>query len=101
MSDPRLSIEQQRIIDEHVQALADILGEVYGDAGEVEVLVGLAVSASIEHDIDRSAFFDLVHRVYSHVSDFRDRLDRFEAELGEVSETEDERTEPVGRELLS
>lgn len=80
MNGPRPTIEQQRIIDEQVQALADVLGEIYGDASEVEVLISLAVSASIEHDIDRSAFFDSVHRVYSHVSDFRERLDMFERE---------------------
>lgn len=96
-----LTEEQQKRIDTHIRALATTLDEIYGDASEVEVLVGLAVSASLEHDIDRSVFFDLVHRVHRHVSDFRDRLDSFEAELDEVSETEEERTEPVGRELLS
>jgi hypothetical protein len=96
-----LSSEDQRRIDEGIGHLANILGEIYGDASEVEVLIGLAVSAAHEHGIDRAAFFNQVHEVYGHVSDFRDRLDRFEAELGEVDETEDERTEPVGRELLS
>jgi hypothetical protein len=92
----KLSIEQQRRIDEDIEQLADTLGEIYGDASEVEVLVGLAVSASLEHGMDRQALLVLFERAHANVSYFRARLEAFEA-----LPDEDEPTEPIAKELLS
>jgi AmiR/NasT family two-component response regulator len=79
MDKKRLSVDDQKRIEDAIEMLVGVVDDIYGEGSDVEVLIGLVVSASIEKGMAENDFFDAVHTAY----DDAEKLDALFEELTE------------------